>query len=371
MRKIVIILSLLVLWACSNPKDVSIVDRFKIVQPITHKVFDVQNGANELLNPFSVAVAGNTMTTTNAMSPNNFTTIDIATGRIIKHWGDRGQGPNEFQGVVSIYNNYSETGLNIWDELTLKLYYSSNSDLESDSVNFHEIPTGINKREEGLDVRDAAIQIDTFMFLVTAGNNNKRFSLVDLKNNEVKETGDFPIENINITDSKRDANWRNNAYQGNIIYNRSLKKLVYVSINSEMFEIYNVNGTNIELAMGSYTTTPKYREVAQNFGGRTGWMGVNEYLTNGKGRNLWATTSNENIFILYQSYSKKELIDEKLNFPLNKADMVLVFDWDGKPVKIYELDCVPFSITYDKARNRLWAIHHNEDLDPEIIYFEL
>ena len=373
MRKIlIIILPLLVLWACNNPKDVSIVDRFKTIQPIAHKVFNTQNGADELLNPNNLVIVGNTMTTNNLQSPKIFTSIDIVTGRVIKHWGDRGQGPDEFQGMVSIYNNYSETGLNIWDNLTLKLYYSSNSDLESDSVYFYEIPTGINKREGGIDLRDAAIQIDTFMFFVTGGNNNKRFSLVDLKNNEVKEIGDFPAENINNTSSNRDAIWRNMAYQGRIIYNRSLKKIVYVSRNSEMFEIYNTNGSDAELAMGSYTTTPKYREVAQNTGGRTGWMGVNEYLTNGKGRNLWATTSDENIFILYQNYSQKKGIDTKLNFPLEKADMVLVFDWDGKPVKIYELDCFPHSITYDKARNRLWAIHNNEDsLDPEIIYFEL
>ena len=120
--------------------------------------------------------------------------------------------------------------------------------------------------------------------------------------------------------------------------------------------------------MGNYTTMPKYKEV----GTLTRSYEI-ETLTNGKGRNVSVTVSDENIFILYQDYSKKEKFMEKtFNFPLEIADMVLVFDWNGKPIKIYELGCFVYNICYDKARNRLWAFHHNEEtLDPEIIYFEL
>ena len=105
----------------------------------------------------------------------------------------------------------------------------------------------------GLNIGDrvrsyAAVQIDTFLFFAMEGNLNKRFTLVDAKNNIRKEIGDFPAkdENTHLT-----VEYRNLAYNGRIRYNHSQKKLVYVSIASEMFEIYKVNGSDVELAMGN------------------------------------------------------------------------------------------------------------------------
>ena len=80
MRKIFVILLLPALLACNSKKNDSIVDSFKTKQLLTHKVFDVQNGANELMDPYSLAVVGNTLTLLNGRAPKNFTTIDITTG---------------------------------------------------------------------------------------------------------------------------------------------------------------------------------------------------------------------------------------------------------------------------------------------------
>ena len=365
MRKIFVILLLSLLWACNNKKNVSIVDSFKINQLLTHEVFDVQNGSEELRDPYSIAVSGNTITTWNPRSPDVFTTIDIATKRIIKHWGTVGQGPNEFFGTVDMYNNYSGSGLNIWNGFSGKLYFFPHSILESDSICFQTVPTGLNKPESHniYDFAPSVIQIDTSIFFVAAGGrSNKRLALFNLKNNEVKEIGDFPLDDMNTHLS---IGVRNMAYNSRIRYNNSLKKLVCMAFNSEMFEIYNVNGTSVKLAMGNYTTVPKYREETNSRGLRGA---VVEKLENGRGRNFIMTVSDENIFILYQDYKKLGLVsvtDPKLRY----ADIVLVFDWNGKPVKIYELDCLVSDIDYDKATKRLWAIHNNPY--PEIIYFEL
>jgi len=367
MRKIFVILLLSVFWAC-NKKNVSIIDSFNINQRLTHKVFDLQNASKELRDPHSIAISGNTITVWNPRASDLFTTVDIATKRVIKHWGTRGQGPNEFFGPVDMYNNYSETGLNIWNVSTGKLWFFSHNNLESDSTYFQTIPTDLDKPEsQSYNFAPSVIQIDTSIFFVAAGGrSNRRLALLDIKNNEVKEVGDFPPEDIN---TQMSVGVRNLAYDGRIRYNSSLKKLVFMVYNCEMFEIYNViNGTNVELAMGNYTTVPKYSE--SNVSSRGINVAIVETVGNGKGRNLSLTVSDENIFILYQDYKKAGMVKETdFNYT---ADMVLVFDWNGKPVKIYELDCLVSDIEYDKIRNRLWALHYNKvTLDPEIIYFEL
>ncbi|MDR2909949.1 MAG: TolB-like 6-bladed beta-propeller domain-containing protein [Bacteroidales bacterium] len=359
MRKIFATFLLLVLFSCSNNKNISIVDSFKTTQSLTHKVFEVQNGANELLNPYSMAVSGNTLTTWSTNMPNVFTTIDIATGKIIKHWGTRGQGPDEFQGRIDM-NNHAEKGLNVWDVNKRKFYFFSNSNLESDSTFFQNVP--LNMAEGMLDRYNSVIQLDTFVFFASGGNNEKLFTLIDTKNNTVKDVGDFPPEDTNeIKDLP--PFFRKMAYNGRLKYNSTLRKLVYVSIASEMFEIYNFDGSGVELSAGNYSTIPKYKKVVRE----GGYSSVATELINGKGINIGVTASDDNIFMLYQDFERsgmKEETDNKL------ADMVLVFDWDGNPVKIYELDSfVKTAITYDKGRNRLWAIRDNPD--PEIIYFEL
>jgi hypothetical protein len=204
--------------------------------------------------------------------------------------------------------------------------------------------------------------LDTSIFFASGGNHDKLFTIVNTKNSTFEEFGDFPSEDTNeITDLP--PMFKKMAYNGKLKYNSVLKKLVYVSIASEMFEIYNFDGSGVELAMGNYSTIPKYNKVVREGGA----MGViTEFLTNGKGRNIGVTASDENIFILYQNYERAGVQEETDNKP---ADMILVFDWNGKPVKIYELDRFVKTITYDNARNRLWAIHDNPD--PEIIYFEL
>ena len=363
MKKIFIILLLsVILGACNNKKSTSIVESFKIKQLLTHKVFEVQNGANELMDPYNLVVVGNSVTLLNVRAPKIFTTVDISTGRVIKQWGTKGQGPNEFLAVRDIYNNYLELGLNIWDISKTKLYFCSDSNLESDSVYFQNIPVNVEDRNT-MNFYDSVVQLDTFIFFAVGGNSDKLFTLFNTKNNEVKEIGDFPSEDTN---SHISSVLRKFAYNGRIRYNSSLKKIVYVSIYSEMFEIYNFDGADVELAKGNYSTIPLYKEIFRGDGART----VATSILNGKGKNYWVTISNENIFILYQDYKRSGVAQETdTNKP---ADMVLVFDWNGKPVKIYELDCLINSIDYDKTRNRLWATRYNEvTLDPEIVYFEL
>ena len=361
MRKVFVILLLPVIWACNSKKNDSIVDSFKTIQSLTHKVFEVQNGS-ELMDPYNLVVVGNTVNLLNGRAPKYFTTIDITTGRVIKQWGDRGQGPNEFLRIMDIYSNYLETGLNIWDNATSKLYFCSDSNLESDYVYFQNIPINI---EEGMLRYNSVIQIDTFIFFAVGGNNDKLFTLFDTKRNGVKEIGDFPPEDKNEIKDLPPI-FRKTAYNGRIRYNGSLKKLVYVSITSEMFEIYNFDGADVKLAMGNYSTVPKYEEIA-----RGDTKGVRTSTINGKGNNRAVTVSDENIFILYQDY--KRLGMESEDDHKEYADMVLVFDWNGKPIEIYELDCLVQSIAYDKTTNRLWAVNYNpdNDWDPEIIYFEL
>ena len=366
MKKIFIILSLSVLWACSNQKEVSIVDSFKTTQPLVHKVLEIENVANELLDPYSLAVSGNIINVYNPRSPKIFTTIDIAKKRVIKHWGTTGQGPNEFIGMVDMYNNYSETGLNIWHGWTQELYFFSQSNLESDSTYYQIIPTGLSKAntenpgESGFTY--ALIQLDTLLFFTTGGSYNTLFTLFDLKNNESKGVGAFPAkDDIN---SQMPAWQRKIAYNGRIRYNSSLKKLIYMAWDCEMFEIYNVNGTNVELAMGNYTTIPRYRNDSKNSGGTDIFV---EFLGNGKGRNRRLAISDENIFILYQDYEKSGMF--KPTDYNRRANMVLVFDWDGNPVKLYMLDCFVEWVDYDKSTNRLYAVSNNPY--PAIVYFEL
>ena len=361
MKKIFILTSLFIFLACINKKNVSIVELFETSQLINHQVFDI-HGVEELLNPVSISTFTNNLIIRNSKTPQLFTIIDIESKRIIKHCGNSGQGPGEFLGVMDFYNNYLETGINIWDARLLRLSFYPYSDLMRDSIiSCQNIVIGINDNEKFFDTTPTVMQIDSSLFFTLGGHTNKLFTLLDTKNNIRKEIGDYPPEDLN---TQIHFMLKRLAYNGKIRYNKSLKKLVYISLASEMFEIYDINDSNCELVMGNYSTTPKYGEDIQANGGRSVKF---DLLNNGNGENMELTISDENIYILYQTYNKEKI--EKERRLQGTGDLVLVFDWNGNPIKSYTLDCFVKTIHYDKVRNRLFAIHDNPD--PEIIYFEL
>ncbi len=349
----------LLLISCTQEKQGSVIDLFDHSQSLSYNVFELHDSLGTLLHPAALEVYDDLMVVLDVRASQLFSMVDLNSKKLVKKWGNVGQGPGEFIGVLDFYRNYSNMGINAWDPLLKKLNFCSYDSIENQAV-----PQFVNlfqniKNPKMLEMfYPNILQLSDSTFLTLGNSHEKRFSFLNISANSIQDMGDYPSQ-----DTKQGIipMLRNKAYNGMIRLNSQLNKVVYMSRHSEMFEIYNVDGKGIQFESGNYTTIPEYQQT--NEGGPS--ISIDEY-TNRIGKNMALSVSTERIFILYQRYPEANSVKSSLS---NVADIVLTFDWDGKPLQMYKLNIGVENICFDKQNNRLYAICSNPE--PEIIYFDL
>ena len=368
-KNIFLLLLILSFFSCKKREINTITNLFSSSEILFHKNLDIQDDLDMILTPSALIFENNSLITHNNRSNLIFSLIDLETNKVRKSWGRKGQGPGEIIGILDFYKNYNNTGINAWDAMMQRLnFYSFENILINDII----LPEDLFKDTKGIKGQSFreqffpnVLQINESVFLAFGSNEKKRFTLIDIKNGEKIGVVDYPKQDV--TDIP--LIFKNQAYNGLIRYNKQQNRVAYISFESEMFEIFSLDNSDLILKYGNYTTIPKY--TFQDKG-----MGPNislEKFSNGYGCYIALSVTDDKIFILYQQYDK-EYLDEKSEKYIEKffsrsANKILVFDWDGKPLKLYELDCVVEGIEFDKNKNRLYAI--KSEFDPEIIYFDL
>ena len=358
MKKVITVIFLIIfLSACMHKESGSIVSLFENSKQLSHHVLKFQDSSDNLLSPAALEIYNDLLIVLDVRAPRLFSAIDLKSGKLIKSWGNVGQGPGELVGVLDFYANYSNIGINAWDPILKKLNFCSYDSLQDSSNPQFENLFGNIKNPDLIEMfYPNVLQLSESTFLALGNNKENRFSLLDISANSIKDVGDYPQQD---TRTEVIPMFRNQAYNGMIRFNDRVKKVVYMSRHSEMFEIFNVAAGKFELAYGSYTTIPEY-EQSEDMS-----VSIDEY-PNRIGRNVALSTSEEKIFILYQEYKEKDMGNHLLN---DAADIVLTFDWNGNPLQLYRLDVGVNHIRFDEKSNRLYAICNNPE--PEIIYFDL
>ncbi|GHT13607.1 hypothetical protein FACS189426_18740 [Bacteroidia bacterium] len=353
---------LLFLFACNgkNKEINAIVDYFDKEQSLAHKALDIHDDLNVLIEPQEIVIHNNLMVVAHVRDDKLFSLVNLNEKKVIKSWGDRGQGPYDFVGFLDMYENYDNSGINIWDPSLKRLNFFS-FDRISNQENplpqnlFHDL----NNPNMLTMLYPNILQLDKSRYLALGNSEDKRFTLLNIESDVMIKTGDFPS-----SDHNKDLHpiIRNQPYNGKIRFNKRQQKIAYISYESEMFEIFQVADSGLTLVYGNYTTIPKY-ELSTKKGGT-----VTERIGNGNGRCIALTTSDEKIFILYQDYPKnadKKDIDLALS---QEANIILEFDWNGKPIRQYHLDCMVNLVFYDKDGNKLYASQSPEN---KIVYFDI
>jgi hypothetical protein len=82
------------------------------------------------------------------------------------------------------------------------------------------------------------------------------------------------------------------------------------------------------------------------------------------GHFIGLSISDKYIYALYSLKDKDASVQDKF-----RGNTIFVFDWEGKPIKKFVMDCDVKAIEVSDDEKRIYAIFDNPD--PEIIYFEL
>jgi hypothetical protein len=112
------------------------------------------------------------------------------------------------------------------------------------------------------------------------------------------------------------------------------------------------------LEKGYYTSLPSYSLKESDNGVK------NLQIQIESGHTIALSSSDKFIYVLYANTAKDASFEDKF-----KSNLILVFDWNGNPVKKYILDCKVKTIEVSDNEKRIFAVCDNPD--PEIICFDL
>lgn len=195
-------------------------------------------------------------------------------------------------------------------------------------------------------------------YYIGTGVFNEGMFAVSSKNDSAHYVHHYPEDNIDNSKTASKAM----AYQGRLLPNESLQRILFCSIRFSYFEIFQFDHYKVSSVKKSYigefdyTISPDenmvFAAVAKN--NREGYVD--------------ASTTSENIYLLYSGRSVADP-DIETNEQASLSNRILVYDWDGNPVIQYETDVDLTSICVNESKNIIYAVSFNPD--PEIVVFEL
>lgn len=227
------------------------------------------------------------------------------------------------------------------------------SDLATQSVFLLSLNNKIKK------VRKDSISIDTRFCEVAYDNELAFFLLVgDEKRFLMKANGQYRKIGENIVIPNISPEIVSQTLQGPCTISSEKKRIAWFSVYGDVMEIYDYSDlNNVALVKSHICTLPV-------FNSSDGSLDFQTKLS------VSSVTSDDNyIYALYNERNLEQAAQNRAQAFFSKK--VLLFDWNGTPRFIVELDRPIKSITYDKKRNMVLCLGLNNDLEYAVFGFSV
>ena len=266
------------------------------------------------------------------------------TSQPLFHFGNRGQGPNDFIMPYSIQHLYNQT-IGVFDVM---------------SRNFCELR--IPKENEGLII-DKKIKIDArlsrviktvFNQYIGLSFDDGMFMLADSTGKLINTFFEYPYRDTN----ERLCAIRSFAYQGTLTVNPSKNKLVYSSYHGEIIHFYEIKNNSIHPITIIDNEYPLYKVMPnENDGVMNDLNGKLGYIA------TYATDQ-----YVYAIFSRETLHEHGIKVNL-EGKILRIFNWNGVLVKEYELDLSCGFLCVSDDDDKIWTVVSDPDIT--LALFEL
>lgn len=255
----------------------------------------------------------------------------------------QGRGPNEMLLIRQI-NSFNKNSFYTFDPF--KNVFATYSDTNNFTTSHHQ-------KIKTEQINEFFYNQDTI--LISKLGHINRFTIIDSLNRSQHEFGkvfkyaNHPAKTVSFIDGFTEASF-------------NLKRMIWFSYVGDIFELYDFHDLNdIKLIKKEIGIFPhlkhkvKDEDIMPIYTPKTK-LGVNS-----------VTSNNKHIFVLYNEYYIKDELQIKDNVYL--SDKILVYDWDGNPVKILSLNQKVRDITCNKEDNYIYCLTNNENKEPIITFF--
>lgn len=298
-------------------------DVFPVVQQIVN--YDsIYSDKDDIIGAvINMEIVDNVIITQSENDDYCFSFIDVDKGKLLTKWGKKGQGAEEY---VQISRSFSV--------LDRRLVFLDNTKRELNYVPFSVIlerdsaaKTVKEPYPETADFRVRNMVVVGNKKIITGALNKGHFGIIDSENKIIDHPFDYPFSYNEIT-----GIYRNVVFFSLLKSNNRQRKFAISILMSDIFEIYQVNDTNIvRTYISPFNHIPQIIKrqgkglPAHTFDGNNSIAGLSEM-----------SVSEKYICFAYSSEN-----DDKWRSSGMEITEILCFDWNGNKIRKYIL---PFPI---------------------------
>lgn len=342
MKYLYIVILLLSISSCKNTKETTFLELFEkneevALLPYNNVVVD------SLMSPDNFISIGDYLIFSEPKLPYLLSSYNLKT-HVFKRFLRKGQGVNEAINIQTLGQLNNDNSFYAHDAMSQSIFLFSINDL-SETIEKDSLPSSYNISSLAYDNNLAFYMIvgDSARFIVKHDEN-----FVTL--GEMPKVDDILPQVLS------------QSLQGPSLASFENKKLVWFSVYGDVMEIYNYSDpTNIHLVKSSVVNLPLYSKSTER---NSGVLALETKMS------VSSITSDEKyIYALYNENLLKDAAKKKDDiFFCNK---ILVFDWEGTPIKILNVDKRLRSVSYRKEDGRLYCLGLDESLNPAIYYLSI
>lgn len=314
--------------SCTNQSPNSMIDSFRDKVEYAEEKSSINT--DEIRKPYLMHSYKDILIFGNIHYDNFISFIDNENGHLLGEYASRGIGPNEFihLGNISVIGNK----ISLWDAGKSSISSASIED-DNNLSDFHHTKI---QSDTTLAAAFQVIPINNNQFIAAGIVKQNRFALLNEKGKVVRTFGQYPKGyDTQNTDSENGF-----IYQGELIFNDKKNVLVSASGMGELISFYKITEKEEPVLIKEYAFEhPIYQKTGEEN------QPVGFKLDNIMGF-IDVKMSTKYCVCLYSG--------EKRTDPYGYGgNKILLFDWDGNPIKMYSLKNTYTNMAIDQIGNRI------------------
>jgi hypothetical protein len=321
---------------------------FNKKEKLQSKVVNVDHNDKFILGePFLLVNIDSTILTTDIQNKKYFTGINLRNKNTFR-FGEVGHGPGEFLPGTFFTRSNERRKFYIYNSTAKRLYKTS-----IDSFIKYKNYKPSNYIKINSKIRKIGVFNDS-LYLAQGNFKNYRLALFNKKGELLSKILKYPNYN-----SSKNKIYYSLAYQGKTSIKPNNSKFVHITFNSSNIGFYHIKDNELHIIRKIFLQDPNMKLINVGKGDAYGCIPNTNCITGYI--DVYATKK-----YIYALYSNKKFSNNKRK----ESSKILVFDWNGMPIKILRLDKEVRYICVSSNDKFLNAIYRNDER-VQILSYEL
>jgi len=334
-------------FSCKENK-ISIISSFNKIENLNHTPIKLKNDSL-FSKVFKIYCIDNYLIAYDVDGEFIFSITDLNKEIMLSKFGKLGQGPNEILGMP--------TTTSMVDKNTISFFEPNKSILYT--INFENLTNPLCREElsvKGIDIIMTLTPLSSDLFVATGIFEQGRYLLLDKEGKVISYNFDYP----SFTNEEMFTNaHKAMAFQGKLAVRPDGKRFFFACEDSEIFEIIEITQNNNLNKIFEF-----YGELANFKPEGDGMESVSAAIDrNSKIKFIDSYGTRDYIYLLYAN----KVIGDNI-YDAYLANTVLVFDWEGNPVKLLKLNTNVSNIAINENDTYMYAYSNDTE---QLIRFKL